>query len=121
LHALHTPGVKTSSTETLYVAVLHVLTTDGIYKEFYLLSTQNGVGRTECELRKDAWWAKHGQAAEAAKAQLAEQERYGEVTMTCDLRAEVGAIKGALKGALKGNMIVPGEAHAISVTLSAFV
>lgn len=77
-------GAKTSSAESLFVAYVHVLTAKGTYEKLHILSTAQGVGRVECEMRKDAWLAEHKESIEYAKAEMAKQGKHTEMTVTCE-------------------------------------
>lgn len=76
-------GVAVSS-ETLYVPVVHVLAVDGSYHRFPLKGTEKGMGRIECDLRKEAWLDHFGDGIAVAKNELAKTGQQGGMTITCE-------------------------------------
>ncbi|KEP69652.1 hypothetical protein DL1_03225 [Thioclava dalianensis] len=41
--------------DSLYVPTVHILTTKGTFETMFLAGFENGVSRTECEMRLEAW------------------------------------------------------------------
>lgn len=57
--------------EAKYVPVLRLLTTQGTYESNEIGGPYpDGISRTECELRIEAWVAKFGEMFEAVRAQM---------------------------------------------------
>lgn len=70
--------------ETLYVPTIHVLQTDGDYMTSPLAGTENGISRTECEMRAEAWENEHADAIAVAQQTLSERGEFGSIRITCE-------------------------------------
>lgn len=78
-------AAEAAAAETRYVVVLHVLKTTGEYSEMVLpVTRKGGVGYIECDMRKNAYLAKHEKGWEIALAQVASEGLHAEVTITCE-------------------------------------
>lgn len=67
-----------------YEAVVTILTTNGTIERSVILTTKGGVSRKECNLRRRAWLAEHGDTIKAAQAQFETQGKYSAFEVSCE-------------------------------------
>jgi hypothetical protein len=70
--------------ESLYVPTIHAIQTDGDYISAPLAGTENGVSRTECEMRAEAWRERYAGTIQAAQNTLRDRGEHGSIRITCE-------------------------------------